>query len=210
MSSSVFCAHGAGFLVPWYEADGMMHLHPELPETAQQQDYSEQIARQTPSRDTARDGYAADAELMAIFERTYGPVKSKLPQETKRVFSAPDKPYKPPKPRRKGDAYLLVDGYNIMFAWDSLKDLARTNITAATADQYIERTVHSLPRGSDVTVATSDSVEQIIIMGQGARRLSASGFQEEVDRTRSEVRERILQNKVRFGTSLQEKLDQLK
>ncbi len=258
--SSVFCAHGAGFLVPWYEADGMMHLHPELPETAQQQDYSEQIARQTPSRDTARDGYAADAELMAIFERTYGPVKSKLPQETKRVFSAPDKPYKPPKPRRKGDAYLLVDGYNIMFAWDSLKDLARTNITAAqerlkemmsdyqgstggtlilvfdayklenhpeeviqyhniyvvytrtaeTADQYIERTVHSLPRGSDVTVATSDSVEQIIIMGQGARRLSASGFQEEVDRTRSEVRERILQNKVRFGTSLQEKLDQLK
>ena len=58
---------------------------------------------------------------------------------------------------------------------------------AETADQYIERTVHSLGRQYQVTVATSDGLEQIIIMGQGAQRLSAAGLKEEIQRTRGEV-----------------------
>ena len=137
------------------------------------------------------------------------------------------------------EEYLLVDGYNIIFAWDDLKELANENINAAqdklmdilsnyqgirkcnlilvfdaykveghmeeiikhhniyvvytkeaeTADQYIEKTVHKLGRQYQVTVATSDRLEQIIILGQGANRLSAKGLKEEIEAATQELRQ---------------------
>lgn len=134
--------------------------------------------------------------------------------------------------------YLLVDGYNIIFAWEELRELASSNIESArnklmdilcdyqgfrkmtlilvfdaykveggtgevfryhnihvvytreaeTADQYIEKTVHEIGRRHRVTVATSDALEQVIILGQGAHRLSAAGLWEEVELSRQEVR----------------------
>ena len=134
--------------------------------------------------------------------------------------------------------YLLVDGYNIIFAWDFLKELAETSLEAArgklmdilcnyqgfigdtlivvfdayrvkgnpgeifkyhnihvvytkeaeTADQYIEKTTHELGHKHRVTVATSDNLEQVIVMGQGARRLSATDFLEEVEHAEQEIR----------------------
>ena len=141
-------------------------------------------------------------------------------------------------PRREGPEYLLVDGYNIIFAWEDLKELAKDNIEAArnklmdvlcdyqgyrrmtvilvfdaykvpgnpgevqkyhnihvvytreaeTADQYIEKTVHDMAREHQVTVAPSDGMEQIIIMGQGARRISARDLLAEIQESKKELR----------------------
>ena len=124
-----------------------------------------------------------------------------------------------------------MDGYNIIFSWDELRELAEENIHAAcdklkdilsnyqgyrkctlilvfdaykveghqeevvpyhniyvvytreaeTADQYIEKTVHRIGREHQVTVATSDGLEQVIILGQGAHRLSAQGLKQEIE-----------------------------
>ena len=118
--------------------------------------------------------------------------------------------------KKKADRkeYLLVDGYNIIFAWDSLKELAKIDLAAArgkladilcnvegnpgeimkyhnihvvytreaeTADHYIEKTVRRIAKEHDVIVATSDALEQVIIMGQGAHRMSAAGLKEEIE-----------------------------
>ena len=63
---------------------------------------------------------------------------------------------------------------------------------AETADQYIEKTVRRIARSADVTVATSDGLEQVIILGQGARRMSAAGLREEVELALREMREEHL------------------
>ena len=138
-----------------------------------------------------------------------------------------------------GKEYLLVDGYNIIFAWEELTELAERNVGAArdrlmdilsnyqgykgctvilvfdaykvegntgeifkyhnihvvytkeaeTADQYIEKTVHEIGRKYRVTVATSDALEQVIIMGQGAGRMSAQGLKKEIEAANIEIRE---------------------
>ena len=136
------------------------------------------------------------------------------------------------KERKPVEKYLLVDGYNIIFAWDDLNELSKDNLDAArgklldimsnyqgytgetvivvfdaykvkngqrsvkqynnisvvytkeaeTADMYIEKTVHKLAKNAHITVATSDGLEQMIIMGNGACRMSARELKEEVDR----------------------------
>ncbi len=141
----------------------------------------------------------------------------------------------------KKEEYLLVDGYNIIFAWEDLHDLAEVNIDSArdrlmdicsnyqgfvgctlilvfdaykvkgntgsvqkyhniyvvytkeaeTADQYIEKTVHEIGRKHRVSVATSDRLEQMIIWGDGAVRLSAAGFREAVEEAAAQVREHV-------------------
>jgi predicted RNA-binding protein with PIN domain len=154
------------------------------------------------------------------------------------VISAPStSSYYSPK-KKPQEEYLLVDGYNIIFAWEDLRELAEIDINAAkdklmdilcnyqgykqctlilvfdaykveghaeevfdyhnihvvytkeaeTADQYIEKTVHKIGRQYQVTVATSDRLEQVIILGQGAARISAKGFQEEVKAASRELR----------------------
>lgn len=236
-ADSVFCAHGAGFNVKWNEVGSYMHLESALKE--RNDDFFEPITRQQVS--SYRDRLVEDKELMEIFERTYGPIKrdkrtamytEKEPASSKKVKASPIP---------KGPEYLLVDGYNIIFAWDELKkaaeenlDLARSmlintlcnyqgfrqcslilvfdaykvkgsvgevekvnNITvvytkeAETADTYIEKATHDLSKEHRVRVATSDNLEQTIILGNGAYRISASEFYDEIKRTEKAIRELI-------------------
>ena len=309
-SSSVFCSHGAGTVIPWYEVRSYMHVDTgwRFPEeapamTAEQAmelaaarakqaaqtreekqkllkgtgddapGFSEQGSLNSPGsvppeaggsvkRDarTRDDAFkrrqqavtAAEKELMEIFERTYGPVKPRAgagqtgPDRSEDIFKSPattQTEWKKSKEGRKEkaqDHYLLVDGYNIIFAWEDLRDLAMTDIKAArdrlmdilsdfagsrrekvilvfdaykvpggrgnvqrwhnidvvftkeaeTADLYIEKTAHILAKKDKVTVATSDAVEQVIIFGAGALRMSARMLLEEIIYTKRELTER--------------------
>ncbi len=127
---SVFCSHGAGTVIKWYEVKNHMHLPLTLEETGPE----EPEARTWEQR--AREYYqhvATDKELMAIFERTYGPIKQNLtaPMQTRKTFSSGDsKPYRAKKVPT-GPEYLLVDGYNVIFAWDDLKQVAQDNLDTA-------------------------------------------------------------------------------
>lgn len=225
-ADSVFCSHGAGFTVKWDEVYNYMHLEginfdnkeEEEPETIRQR------AREY------LDMVADDNELMQIFERTYGPVTRKTSSYTVKKTAAPQKKYAKSKSKPLGDEYLLVDGYNIIFAWKELKELSKHSLDAArdrlidilcnyrgfrkchvilvfdaykvkggqgsmekihgidvvytkeaeTADMYIEKTTHELGKKHRVRVATSDSLEQIIILGGGAIRVSANEFLDEI------------------------------
>ena len=229
---SVFCAHGAGFNVKWYEVEQHMHL-PSCLEKAQEE---------APMRDLAREYVkmvATDKELLQIFERTYGPIKTDFNVAFKPArHELQDKKYKA-KPQPEGPEYLLVDGYNIIFAWEDLKKLAQENLDLArttlidrlrnfqgfrqhpvivvfdaykvknnpgsiehfgglsvvytkeaeTADMYIERVTHELGKKHKVRVATSDGLEQIIILGHGALRMSAENFRMEVDQVERTIRD---------------------
>ena len=173
---------------------------------------------------------ADDNELMQIFERTYGPVRRKVASYTVKKSAPEQKKHQKSKPVKLGDEYLLVDGYNIIFAWDELKELAKDNLNMArdrlidilcnyqgfkqcnlilvfdaykvkgnvgsaekihninvvytkeaeTADMYIEKITHEIGKKHRVRVATSDNLEQIIILGNGATRLSANELLQEV------------------------------
>jgi small GTP-binding protein len=237
-ADSVFCSHGAGFLVKWDEVCNYMHL-----ESALKKDKQEFVPPPiTRSELTSyRDRLEEDKELMAIFERTYGKINRDKRTAMHRDKSAEASEYSKVKAPviPKGEEYLLVDGYNIIFSWDELKkaandslELARSllintlcnyqgfrrcnvilvfdaykvkggeekteqvhNITvvytkeAETADTYIERISHKLGREHRVRVATSDNLEQIIILGNGAYRISASEFYDEIKRTEKAIRD---------------------
>ena len=130
-ADSVFCSHGAGFVVKWDRVRDYMHvdsgLKPAEPGTAL---WSEPAA---PRRSAAYAGLPEqDKELQAIFERTYGPVKKRNPSGKHPVQEErpPQKKYIV-RSRFTGPEYLLVDGYNIIFAWDELKEAARNDLGAA-------------------------------------------------------------------------------
>lgn len=235
-TGSVFCAHGAGFVVPWNEVEDYMHL--EGADRGGVSGEEEETPAYIPPRSAYAGSYEDDKELQEIFERTFGPVKEKRAMTGKRTISSqPSHSYYTPK-KKSGEEYLLVDGYNVIFAWEDLRELAEANLHAAqdklmdilsnyqgykkctlilvfdaykveghqeevlkyhniyvvytkeaeTADQYIEKTVHKIGRQNQVTVATSDRLEQIIIMGQGAQRISAKGFREEIEETNRQLR----------------------
>ena len=328
-SSSVFCSHGAGTIIPWYEVRSFMHVDTgwRFPEEApamtedEALDLAAERARKAAEErekkkrlieqgilDTEADGtdagnagsgagggrkagaagqggaasgmagkkqddafkrrqqavFAAEKELMQIFERTYGPVRPRAGAESD-LFDSVSGPDRAPKRKKAGagdpwglesgeepdasvrkkkpapqDHYLLVDGYNIIFAWNDLRELALRDIKSArdklmdilsnfagyrtekvilvfdaykvaggpgevlrwhnidvvftkeaeTADLYIEKTAHVLAKKYRVTVATSDAVEQIIIFGAGAYRMSAQMLLEEILFTEREMRER--------------------
>lgn len=123
-ADSVFCSHGAGFTVKWNEVPAYMHLEaykfdppePELPPAP---------------RESVRTAYSGtleqDKELLSIFERTYGGVN----RETFLYRPRHEEPPEPGAARESGPEYLLVDGYNIIYAWDELKAAARDNLDAA-------------------------------------------------------------------------------
>ena len=239
---SVFCAHGGGFTVKWSQVPEHMHLpwayvvRPKAPENPQS------IRRGGATYSGSREEEKA---LEAIFTRTYGPIKSRafLPQSEVRLregTSALD--FVEP-----ADQYLLVDGYNIIFAWDELKKLAREDLDAArnqlihilcnyqgvkgcgvilvfdayrvkggpgsvekvnnifvvytkqaeTADAYIERTSYELGHRRRVRVATSDALEQTIILGHDATRVSARAFLDEVREVQAELERRIREHNQR-------------
>ena len=237
-SASIFCSHGAGFYVSWEQVEDYMHLE-GMGDLDKYENEEPKIVHKP------KINPVNDEELEAIFTKTYGEVKRKKYTPPKKVtYNNPgDEKYllKKKKPPKK-DSYLLVDGYNIIFAWKELKELAENNLESArvslmetlcnyqgfagitvilvfdayrvkgnpgevskyknihlvytkeaeTADQYIEKTVHRIGKNNNVTVATSDALEQVIIFGAGANRMSASGLKEEILRTEKEIREHLL------------------
>lgn len=251
-TGSVFCAHGAGFVVNWDEVDTYAHIQTELglEESEQETVLQTQPAQPYKSFDEIR---LDQEELEEIFTRTYGPIRRERNafQKTSRTVIAPASPRKS-KPKEPEKEYLLVDGYNIIFAWEDLNELAKVNIEGArnklmdilcdyqgykkctlilvfdaykveggqgsvqkyhnihvvytkeaeTADQYIEKTVHEIGKKYHVTVATSDALEQVIILGQGADRLSARNLREEIQRMKEEIREDYLEKQKKSGTYL--------
>ncbi len=236
-ADSVFCSHGAGFVVKWDKVRDYMHI-----DTGISFDDDEEEANETVMQKTTKyeDGAAEDKELLRIFESIYGPVKRRTDEViyTKKPVAKETK-YTKPKPIPKGPEYLLVDGYNIIFAWEELKAISKDNLDLArnmlinilcnyqgykqcevilvfdaykvkgnvrevervgnisvvytkeaeTADMYIEKTTHELGKKHRIRVATSDNLEQIIILANGALRVSADAFKKEIEEANRAIRE---------------------
>ncbi len=258
---SIFCAHGAGFPVKWDQVPAFAHLETGL-EDAGPPDPEPTAAPRVP-RPASQ---AEEKSLQAIFERTYGQIRRKGPDPGE-AFRSPPKP--PPTlqkrtvPSRAADReFLLVDGYNIIFAWDELKDMAAGSLDGArhrlmdllcnyqgyrkcvvilvfdayrvkgnpgsvehyrnihvvytkeaeTADAYIERATYEIARTNPdrrVRVATSDNLEQLIILGHGAIRVSAGEFREEVEAAEGSISKIIERNNL-HGRAFRQLRHQLK
>ena len=245
-TGSVFCAHGAGFLVKWDEVPEYMHIKEDFLAEKPGIEQDEMMAVQMGNHCNYSGGYSSsyddDPELLTIMEREFGSKQEERDRYSsyrKQTVSTPVRHTTVIKENEPKKEYLLVDGYNIIFAWEELNELAKASIDAArnklmdilsnyqgfigctlilvfdaykvkgnqgevqkyhniyvvytkeaeTADQYIEKTTHKIGRKYKVTVATSDALEQVIVMGQGAYRISARDFYEEVERTEKQIRE---------------------
>lgn len=234
-ADSIFCSHGAGFLVKWNEVEKYMHIESFLKPQKAEEPVSAPVVS-VPKKQYS-GSIEEDRELMQIFERTYGKINRDERQALHKVYESSETVYKS-SPPKKGE-YLLVDGYNIIFSWDELKkqaeeslDLARNTLInklcnyqgfrkckvilvfdaykvkgnkgscervnnidviytreAETADSYIEKVSHELGKDYRVRVATSDNLEQMIILGNGAYRISAQEFYEEMKNTEYEIME---------------------
>ena len=125
-ADSIFCAHGAGFTVKWNEVNCYMHLHPEQADRPD----AAQAAPSASSRSGYRGTAAEDEELQAIFERTYGSAKPSTMRQPPRT-SQPTVNNRPIPTQQDGPEYLLVDGYNIIFAWEELKAVSRESLEHA-------------------------------------------------------------------------------
>ena len=129
-SSSVFCKQGAGYSVPWNESDVLMHL-PLYGEPAKDAAQEEYIPRPKPKLDY-RGTIEEDKELMRIFESTYGKVKPRRAPERVENAAPQRKPSeRPKKPKPKGDDYVIIDGYNFIFATDFLRRIAEADFARA-------------------------------------------------------------------------------
>lgn len=270
---SVFCAHGAGVVVPWDRVEEYMHLEAALKSGFRLSDgsiygadtkndlngqlyrpgangqgsgaggesFAERYARRSTAGSSTVDFIGQD-EVEEIFQRTYGS-KERKKQGWARTIRREERAeaeveYRGTEGRR--EEYLLVDGYNIIFAWEELSELAKLDLNAArcrlmdtlcnfqayrkmhlilvfdayrvkgnpgsveryhnidvvytkeaeTADQYIEKVTREMNRKKNlVRVATSDGLEQIIIMGAGAIRVSAAELYAEIRMAEEEMRE---------------------
>jgi predicted RNA-binding protein with PIN domain len=237
---SVFCAHGGGFNVKWDEVRDHMHLDSGWHTVQEETVESDAPAAPRPSLSYA-DSAKMEKELEAIFTRTYGPIKPRAFAPVAKAAPKKEKPWKGLKPRAMGEEYLLVDGYNIIHAWDDLSQLARVDLDGArrklmdilsnyqgwrkchvilvfdaykvkgnpgsvekyhnihvvytkeaeTADMYIEKTTYDIAKEHRVRVATSDGLEQLIILGHGAARLSARELRFEIDQAQRQIRDII-------------------
>ncbi len=258
-SGSIFCAHGAGYYVEWDEVKDYMHVEScfagkgsgeegDLPLPARRKGGKEQ--------ETDSGRWMGTEEVDAILEKTlYANKKAGKATGKNRpgshgeerkngnYASGNTRTYgqggkESGKKAEKKEKYLLVDGYNIIFAWEDLKELAKASIDGArgklmdilcnyqgirgcrlilvfdayrvqghdtelfdyhnihvvytkeaeTADQYIEKFAYENGKKADITVATSDGLEQIIIRGQGCALLSARELKEEIQRASEEIR----------------------
>lgn len=282
-SSSVFCVHGAGYLVDWYDVYENMHVKEDPGfEISGQLGYTEDgyamdIPVNRPGKSVSEMSIT-DEELSEIFARTFGgdykdkdvalngrfrrttseykvngqynksQSRDRQPGNGPLVGSRPaDRGIATPgafKRRKSGEDYVIVDGYNVIFAWDTLRELSEHNIDSArgklmdilsnyqgymnchlivvfdgykvkdnkgerfpyddievvytkegeTADAHIEKLTHEIARKHKVTVVTSDGLEQIVTMGQGAIRMSSRDFKAEVERVNEHLRENYLKN----------------
>ena len=253
-TGSVFCAHGAGFVVNWDQVEEYMHVESGWNAPAGQETKPEKPVTAKNWKEENEKYLATEKELEEIFERTYGPIRKlgeeppagrsvkgwkKSRRDPLEGYGKSSSDYKQKKTPDGEKEYLLVDGYNIIFAWEDLKELAAVNIDGAreklmdilcnyqgfkkstlilvfdaykvkgnpgsvetyhnihvvytkeaeTADQYIEKTVHEIGRKYRVTVATSDQLEQVIILGQGGQRMSARELLEDVIEVSHQIRE---------------------
>ena len=128
-ADSVFCSHGAGVNVPWREVPSKAHVDSGVRLNGQPEPQREAPA---PVRRSVYSGSEAEnKELQAIFERTYGPVKRRDFRPQQEVRRQEGTATQKARPQPAGPEYLLVDGYNVIFAWDELKDVARDNLDAA-------------------------------------------------------------------------------
>lgn len=258
-TGSVFCAHGAGFVVDWDLVPEYAHLDTSGVIGQKKNDDDQDIVENeyeprtdVPAGPTSRYDRSnltiTNDELEEIFTRTYGPIKREKSgwKKSRRIdYSESRELTAPAKKQEVRDEYLLVDGYNIIFSWEELNELAKVNVESArtklmdilsnyqgykkmnlilvfdayrveggqgsvqkyhniyvvytkeaeTADQYIEKTVHAIGRKYNVTVATSDALEQVIILGQGGRRMSAHDLEEEIAAMRREIREQYTEKR---------------
>lgn len=130
-ADSVFCSHGAGFVVPWYEVENYMHL----PLTVQEEeDAIEETGEywKIPIPRKEEEYFMGEEEIQKIFERTYGANKrTEGKSPVKRIPKREITSGRRPRPKKSQEHYLLVDGYNIVFAWEELNELAKSNIDAA-------------------------------------------------------------------------------
>lgn len=238
-AGSVFCSHGAGFVVPWDQVKQHMHVESPVVFPAQEAG-SVQMKRPEPASE-----WIGTEEIDSILERTFyankrgkeGRRKGYPARKREESVSAPvTRVYH--KAERK-EEYLLVDGYNIIFAWEELRELAELHLDSArgklmdllcnyqalrrinvivvfdayrlkghgteafdyhnihviytkeaeTADQYIERFAHENGQKYEVSVATSDGLEQVIIRGQGCRLISAKELYEDMERLNRDLKE---------------------
>lgn len=134
---SVFCSHGAGFVVPWNQVYEYMHI--ETGRTggiSGEEEYEVQAFQPRIRTDNGEKDFIAQEEIEEIFRRTYG-----SNERTKKGWEGHKKkapspyvgqaPVSKPAPKPDAEEYLLVDGYNIIFAWQELQELAKVNIDAA-------------------------------------------------------------------------------
>lgn len=244
-TGSVFCAHGAGFVVKWDEVSEYMHLESVLKKESEEEPeeviYTSAAVRRASFISSLTPEEEAELERMAeASRRKREQARKKYSYRKEVVGEERNSSYRKPKERQK--EYLLVDGYNIIFAWEDLRELAEVNMDGArgklmdilcnyqgvkkcslilvfdayklegfpgevqkyhnihvvytkeaeTADQYIEKVAHEIGHKYDVTVATSDGTEQVIIRGQGCRLLSAKELKTEVELARKELQEEHL------------------
>jgi len=250
-SASVFCAHGAGYLVPWYEVKRQAHIDcsdrlAKLLGVDMVKEYDDVAITPNQKVSAFRQSEMTISleEIEQIYQTTYHKSKEELTPYRyigyEKKLQKTEKTQKEYvyKPLERKDKYLLVDGYNIIFAWPELAELAKVNIDSArdalidiccdyqgskgytlilvydaykvkgntgsvskihniyvvytkeaeTADQYIEKTVHQMSKKCDIMVATSDRLEQMIIYGEGATRMSAREFKLEVEQEKQRLR----------------------
>lgn len=254
-SGSVFCAHGAGFVVEWDRVKEYMHVDSGLFKETDEPDRIglSSPAKNAPEGSEREEVWLGTDEIDAILERTfYANSKDKARQKSgipgkggsRRTWSpAGTRTYRPVKTQERPEEYLLVDGYNIIYAWEELNSLAGDNMEGArgrlmdmlcnyqavrkcrlivvfdayrvkghvtefldyhnihvvftkeaeTADQYIEKFAHDNSHKYDISVATSDGLEQIIIRGQGCRLVSARELWEDLERVKGMLREEYLE-----------------
>ncbi|MDE5910683.1 MAG: TetM/TetW/TetO/TetS family tetracycline resistance ribosomal protection protein [Lachnospiraceae bacterium] len=262
-SASIFCAHGAGFIVEWDEVPSYMHLESCLckkRDSAADEEYWDRYMGEKSLTVSGRERFGGNREgvrkeewigqdeIEEILSRTSHANRKENRTGTrigwKRTKDQADRTKGQPQvrtyqPAQKKEEYLLVDGYNVIFAWDELRKLAERNLDGArgrlldllcnyqavrkcsliavfdayrlaghptetldyhnihvvytkeaeTADQYIEKFAHENSRKFDVTVATSDGLEQIIIIGEGCRLISSRELKEEMERASSQILE---------------------
>lgn len=255
-TGSVFCAHGAGFVVKWDEVSEYMHLErvwkKELEKEPEEVTYPSAAVKRAAFLPSLTPEEEAELERMAEASRRkreqarkkYSYRKEFVNEKAKGniLEDGSGKMHSGCKSTKKQKEYLLVDGYNIIFAWEELRELAEVNMDGArgklmdilcnyqgvkkcslilvfdayklegfpgevqkyhnihvvytkeaeTADQYIEKVAHEIGHKYDVTVATSDGTEQVIIRGQGCRLLSAKELKTEIGLVEKELREEHL------------------
>ena len=265
---SVFCSHGAGFVVPWNQVKEYMHVEScfagdrkAIEESAFQEELEKrkEAARKREENRSASGGeyFLGTDEIDAILQQATGAGRglekkkegwqrqsrsTETRQATTRVYQG----------QPKKEEYLLVDGYNVIFAWEELSALSKVTLDGArgrlldilcdyqamkgcrlivvfdayrlkghpeeayayhniyvvytkeaeTADRYIERFAHDNSKKYQITVATSDGLEQIIIRGEGCRLLSSRDLQADVERQKEQTRGILEEKKERQLTSV--------